>query len=588
MAATASVLALVALQLITRVSSFALSIALARGLGARFYGLANVQLQLISSSALFLSKEGLRRACQRVYAGGAGSALAHGMNLAWLSVPITAAVAVACAYYVITRGRPEELAQLVTPAEYAVTIMAVCAAAVVEAIADPGWLYAQANDLIGRRVLAEGSALVLKAAATAWLALGLGMGARAFGYGQLVFACAYVALLYALLSRHCTLRLLMPRAAVEAHEKAADERAESAVVGEAGAALSHRAASSAARAVSSTDGAVPGAALSHRAASSAARAVSSTDGAVPGALTWWPRWQRIVAAQYCWQSVQKYALTEGERVVLVSLSPLAQQGEYALVSNLGSLVARLLLQPFEEVAFAHFSRAAAAGPLGMRPLRHLYSLLRGASIFGGVLLAFSPAYSWLLLRLLYGTQWSDGEAPRLLAIYSGYVCLMAINGVAEAFVNATATRTQLNSLASAMVALSLAYVPAAVLGLRLAGSAGLVLANSLSMLARISYAYRFARRAAADARATDPSCKSSEAAAPKLLPHTSVLIALAASALITSGAKAWLGTPTSPLAHHACHVGIGVLCLALVIVIVLKGEPDLLAAVREARRKPAD
>ena len=113
MAATASILALVALQLITRESSVALSIALARGLGARFYGLANVQLQLISSSALFLSKEGLRRACQRVYAGGAGSALAHGMNLAWLSVPITAAVAVACAYYVITRGRPEELAQLV-------------------------------------------------------------------------------------------------------------------------------------------------------------------------------------------------------------------------------------------------------------------------------------------------------------------------------------------------------------------------------------------------------------------------------------------------------------------------------------------
>ena len=182
---------------------------------------------------------------------------------------------------------------------------------------------------------------------------------------------------------------------------------------------------------------------------------------------------------------------------------------------------------------------------------------------------------------------------------------MAINGVAEAFVNATASRTQLNSLASTMVVLSLAYVPAAALGLRLAGSTGLVLANSLSMLARISYAYRFARRAAADARATDPSCKAVEAAAPKLLPHSSVeasttllppkllphssvLGALAASALITSGAKAWLGTPASPLAHHACHVGIGMLCLALVIVIVLKAEPDLLAAVREARRKPAD
>ena len=297
-AASSAVSALVGLQLVSRVSSFVLSTALARGLGARFYGLANVQLQLINASVLFISKEGLRRACQRTYAGGGGSGLAHGMNLSWLSVPISAAFAFAVGWYAISRGGPKELAELVSPGEYTVTITACCLAAVIEAVGDPGWLYAQANDLIGRRVLAEGAALVLKAAVTAWLALGLGAGARAFGYAQLAFAGAYVALLYALLGRHCALSQLGPRPAAEAHEKA--------------------------------------------------DATQSTASASEVEV-WWPRRHRIVAAQYCWQSVQKYVLTEGERVVLVWLSALVQQGEYALVSNLGSLVARLVLQPFEEV-----------------------------------------------------------------------------------------------------------------------------------------------------------------------------------------------------------------------------------------------
>ena len=59
------------------------------------------------------------------------------------------------------------------------------------------------------------------------------------------------------------------------------------------------------------------------------------------------------------------------------------------------------------MAFASFSRLAAARD-ERRPLldeaaaRNLYALLRAAAIFGGVFLCFGPAYSWLLLHLLYG------------------------------------------------------------------------------------------------------------------------------------------------------------------------------------------
>lgn len=60
------------------------------------------------------------------------------------------------------------------------------------------------------------------------------------------------------------------------------------------------------------------------------------------------------------QTVEKYLLTEGEKIVLVGIgNDLQAQGVYALVQNLGSLVARFLLQPIEEVAAIHFSKVCA-------------------------------------------------------------------------------------------------------------------------------------------------------------------------------------------------------------------------------------
>ena len=376
--AAASVSLLVLLQLVSRVLNFGLNAALARGLGPEWYALANVQLQLVSASALFLSREGLRRACQRVYPGGDGPTLAHGANLAWLSVPLAAIAALVAGLYF---AREASAAALVPAAEYAEAVWAICAAAVLEACADPGWLYAQTNGLIGRRVFAEGGALAVKTAATAYLALHLRLGARAFGYAQLLYAATYVGLLYAALVRRCTLSQLFPRCAVPAPPRA-----------------------------TATEG-------DH--ASSAA--------------CWLPAGHRAAAASYCWQSAQKYVLTEGERLVLVRLAPLEDQGVFALVSNLGSLVARLVLQPLEEVTFASYSAAAAAGPLELAALARLHALLRGACIFGLAFVSFGPAYSRLLLHLLYGEAWSAGTAaPRLLAAYCAHVCAMAINGAPAA------------------------------------------------------------------------------------------------------------------------------------------------------------
>ncbi len=56
------------------------------------------------------------------------------------------------------------------------------------------------------------------------------------------------------------------------------------------------------------------------------------------------------------QSAEKLVLAEGSKLALVAVETGYNQGVYGLVANLGSLVVRLLLQPFEEVAFTAFSR----------------------------------------------------------------------------------------------------------------------------------------------------------------------------------------------------------------------------------------
>ena len=53
-------------------------------------------------------------------------------------------------------------------------------------------------------------------------------------------------------------------------------------------------------------------------------------------------------------------------------------------------------------------------------------------------MSFGPAYTYMLLRLLYGLRWSETEAPRALATYCVYILLLAVNGILEAFVHAVA------------------------------------------------------------------------------------------------------------------------------------------------------
>ena len=54
--------------------------------------------------------------------------------------------------------------------------------------------------------------------------------------------------------------------------------------------------------------------------------------------------------------------------------------------------------------------------------------MRGVTVLGLLAVSFGPWYAYTLLRLVYGSRWSESEAPVVLSWYTGYILLMSVNG----------------------------------------------------------------------------------------------------------------------------------------------------------------
>lgn len=192
-----------------------------------------------------------------------------------------------------------------------------------------------------------------------------------------------------------------------------------------------------------------------------------------------------------WQSLQKLILQEGEKFVLFGVSTLADQGIYAVVNNLGSLVARFLFQPLEEISFSIFSAYAKARDTKPENLRFFRMLTKLMILICLYFLTFGPSYSYLLIQLLYGSKYSQTDAPMVLKVYCLYVCFMAINGITEAFVNSVAGSDELKFFNWMMIVFSTVFVLASIFLVTRLQTAGLVLANCINMGMRIFFSLRF-------------------------------------------------------------------------------------------------
>lgn len=216
------------------------------------------------------------------------------------------------------------------------------------------------------------------------------------------------------------------------------------------------------------------------------------------------------------QSVIKQLLTNGDSYLIASFTSLSAQGAYALAANYGGLIARILFQPIEESSRSYFARLLASETeastkteginnerkITTRPTissapaqacQYTTTLLRAYLLFSVLIASVGPTFGPLALRTIAGARWTHTEAPSVLSAYCYYIPLLAINGILEAFVSATASPSQLRSQSIFMFGFSASFVVSGYCVLKVLrwGARGLVLASSVSMVLRILYSSRF-------------------------------------------------------------------------------------------------
>jgi oligosaccharide translocation protein RFT1 len=187
-------------------------------------------------------------------------------------------------------------------------------------------------------------------------------------------------------------------------------------------------------------------------------------------------------------------------VILISyLASLQAQGIYALASNYGGLVARMVLQPIEESSRNYFGKLLSS--INGNPSdtavksasKDLHNLFRVYVLLSICVVSLGPKIAPLLLDLVAGSRWASSGAGDVLAKYCYYIPLLAVNGVAEAFVSSVATESELNRQSAWMFVFSLGFAVSGYIFLRVLdlGAEGLVWANAINMAFRIVWSFNF-------------------------------------------------------------------------------------------------
>lgn len=209
------------------------------------------------------------------------------------------------------------------------------------------------------------------------------------------------------------------------------------------------------------------------------------------------------------------------------MASLEDQGAYALASNYGSLIARVLFQPIEETSRNLFSKLCApvddsskkhsinkvtqatkkakstsshSTPVPSRndnlaAARDILMLnLRLYGLLSLLALSLGPFLARPFLTLVAGSRWTQtGGAADVLVAYCYYVPFLAFNGILEAFVASVADGSALSRQSAWMVVAFAASSGAVLLfvGRMNLGGVGLVWANCVNMAFRVAWCSMF-------------------------------------------------------------------------------------------------
>lgn len=203
--------------------------------------------------------------------------------------------------------------------------------------------------------------------------------------------------------------------------------------------------------------------------------------------------KRLLIDSFLYQSYLKLALAEGEKFALiVANSEDTVMGVFGLVSNLGSLFVRIVLQPFEEIAFVTFAASATKD----KKKEKLGDILSIGVLVGTIAFFVGPFFAKDVMYFLYGKKWME-DGTETLQAYARLILPLSINGIVEGFAHAVMNEREIKKHGNAWL-VSCSFVNCA-LGFSLLkysriGAAGLVYGNFISLMLRIYLTSRFLMR----------------------------------------------------------------------------------------------
>lgn len=200
------------------------------------------------------------------------------------------------------------------------------------------------------------------------------------------------------------------------------------------------------------------------------------------------------------QMIFKQILTEGDRLLISGFFSVEETGIFSVVTNYGSIIARLLFQPIEESFRLSFTKGLSSSQSkknhvqnavgSIRILMMLYFQLSILIILAGFI---NAPY---LLRILLGgktSAWEDTDLFHVFQYYVLYIPFLAFNGILEAFFSSAANTIETRNYSYFMSFLSvfMIFLLYIFIGKWRMGIMGLILANSVNMLIRIIYCATF-------------------------------------------------------------------------------------------------
>lgn len=384
-------------------------------------GKVSIQLELLLSVCLYLSRESIRMVCLRVPVNQS-SQWQPIINLSWL--PCLFVIVLSASYL-----SHQWLVSKLQPSDENLVVGLYALSAFIECLGEPQLNVLINGGFVQPKLLAESGALAIKSITTYIFLVWFDMDILSFGCSQLCYAITFVAILY----RSQEVRKLSP---------------------------------------------------------------PLLTGVLPGRLTVASAFDLIDygmlkdAYGLTGGLVAKLILTEADKIALTVFTTAENQGLYALASNYGSIMARLIFLPLEEagkLCFTHFIANIDRSPDQLKSLyEKMQALLRAAAFCGSIIALFGPFYIPSLLSCLLKSQWVDNRLDLLLSVYCVYVFALSVNGVSEAFVHSCAP-AQAQVVISIGLTLSSSIFALSSLLLSDAGAVGIVVSNLIAMVVRIAF-----------------------------------------------------------------------------------------------------